>query len=64
MMNLFDNEQIIRTYARDIKREALMEKASLMLQKGKINLEEVGEYFPELSESDIKEIEAEIMQLV
>ena len=64
MMNLFDNEQIIRTYARDIKREALMEKASLMLQKRKINLEEVSEYFPELSESDIKEIEIEIMRLV
>ena len=64
MMSLFDDEQIMRTYARDIKRETLMEKASLMLQKGKINLEEVGEYFPELSESDIKEIEADIMQLV
>ena len=34
------------------------------VKKGKINLEEVGEYFPELSESDIKEIEADIMQLV
>lgn len=64
MMSLFDDEQIMRTYAKDIKREALMEKASLMLKKGKINIEEVNEYFPELLESDIKEIEDEIMQHV
>ena len=41
-----------------------MEKAMLMLQKGKINIDEVNEYFPELPESDIKELEAEIMQMV
>ena len=64
MMSLFDDEQIMRTYAKDIKRETLMEKAMLMLQKGKINIDEVNEYFPELPESDIKELEAEIVQLV
>jgi len=64
MMSLFDDEQIMRTYAKDIKRETLMEKAVLMLKKGKINIEEVNEYFPELLESDIKEIETEIMQHV
>ena len=64
MMSLFDDEQIMRTYAKDIKRETLMEKAMLMLQKGKINIDEVNEYFPELLESDIKELEAEIVQLV
>ncbi len=64
MMSLFDDEQIMRTYAKDIKRETLMEKAILMIKKGKINIDEVSEYFPELLESDIKEIEAEVMQLV
>ena len=63
-MSLFDDEQIMRTYAKDIKRETLMEKAILMIKKGKINIDEVSEYFPELLESDIKEIEAEVMQLV
>ena len=63
MMSLFDDEQIMRTYAKDIKRETLMEKAILMLKKGKINIDEVSEYFPELLESDIKEIESEVMQL-
>lgn len=61
MMSLFDDEQIMRTYAKDIKRETLMEKAILMLKKGKINIDEVSEYFPELLESDIKEIESEVM---
>ncbi len=63
MMSLFDDEQIMRTYEKDIKRETLMEKAMLMLKKGKINIDEVSEYFPELLESDIKEIESEVMQL-
>ncbi len=62
-MSLFDDEQIMRTYEKDIKRETLMEKAILMLKKGKINIDEVSEYFPELLESDIKEIESEVMQL-
>ncbi len=35
MMSLFDDEQIMRTYAKDIKRETLMEKAIFMLKKGK-----------------------------
>ncbi|MCM1162123.1 MAG: hypothetical protein NC412_12985 [Roseburia sp.] len=63
MMSLFDDEQIMRTYAKDIKRETLMEKATLMLKKGKIGIDEISEYFPELLESDIKEIEEKVMQL-
>ena len=63
MMSLFDDEQIMRTYAKDLAKEKLMEKAILMLKKGKMNMNEIGEYFPELLESDIKEIEAEIMQM-
>ncbi|MCM1113468.1 MAG: hypothetical protein NC399_09465, partial [Muribaculum sp.] len=63
MMSLFDDEQIMRTYAKDIKRETLMEKATLMLKKGKIGIDEISEYFPELLESDIREIEEKVMQL-
>jgi len=63
MMSLFDDEQIMRTYAKDIKRETLMEKATLMLKKGKIGIDEISEYFPELLENDIKEIEEKVMQL-
>ena len=64
MMSLFDDEQIMRTYEKDLKRETLMEKATLMLKKGKISIDEIREYFPELLEGDIKELEAEVMQLV
>lgn len=34
-MSLFDDEQIMKTYTKNIKREALLEKAMLMLKKGK-----------------------------
>ena len=64
MMSLFDDEQIMRTYEKDLKRETLMEKATLMLKKGKISIDEIREYFPELLEGDIKELEAEVVQLV
>ncbi|MEY8394114.1 hypothetical protein AALB64_04695 [Lachnospiraceae bacterium 45-P1] len=40
------------------------EKAALMLRKGKITAEEIREYFPELLESDIQELEAEFVPLV
>ena len=67
MMSLFDEEEIMKSYIRseryDAEREALMKKATLMLKKGKINIGEVREYFPEFLEEDIKELEAEVMQL-
>ncbi len=34
-----------------------------MLKDGKITIDEVSIYFPELLEDDIKEIEADVMQL-
>ncbi len=34
-----------------------------MLRKGKITAEEIREYFPELLESDIQELEAEFVPL-
>ncbi len=39
------------------------EKAKLMLRNGKISLDEMPIFFPELSDEDIKELEAEVMQL-
>ena len=38
-------------------------KSNTYVKKGKINIDEVSEYFPKLLESDIKEIEVGIMQL-
>lgn len=63
MMSLFDEEQIMKSFVRSEKYDLAKEKAALMLQKGKITAEEIREYFPELLESDIQELEAEFVPL-
>ena len=64
MMSLFDEEQIMRSFIKSEKYDLAKEKAILMLRDGKITIDEVSLYFPELFESDIKELEEEIVQLV
>lgn len=64
MMSLFDDEQIMRTYAKDIEKETARKKAKLMLSNGRIIREEMPVFFPEFTEEEAKEIEDEIMQLV
>ncbi|MCM1135479.1 MAG: hypothetical protein NC400_07870 [Clostridium sp.] len=67
MMSLFDEEEVMRSYIRSERYEAgqnkIREKAKLMLEKGKITIDEMSVFFPELSGEEIKEIEAEVMQL-
>ena len=60
MMSLFDDEQIMRTYAKDIKRETLMENAKHMLKMGKLTVEEIPVCYPDLTKDDAKEIEGNI----
>ena len=64
MMTLFNDEQIMRTYTKDIEKETARKKAKLMLSNGRITVEEMPVFFPEFTEEEAKEIEAEIMQLV
>lgn len=64
MMSLFDDEQIMRSFIKSERHDVAKEKALLMLQNGKITVDEISQFFPELIDSDIKELEAEIMQLV
>lgn len=68
MMSLFDDEQILKTYARDIKRETQKETerqtAKRMIEKGKMSLEEIADCVSSLSMEELKEIESEVMQLV
>ena len=45
-------------------REATIENARRLLKLGKIKIDEVSDCFPDLPDSDVKELEAEIMQLV
>ena len=64
MMSLFDEEQIMRSFIKSERHDLAREKAILMLKDGKITIDEVSVYFPELLENDIKEIEAEVLKLV
>ncbi len=64
MMSLFDDEQIMRTYAKDIAREADRATAERMIKDGEMSLEKIARYIPTLSMEELKEIEAEVTQLV
>ncbi len=63
MMSLFDEEQIMRTYAKDIEKETERKTAELLIRKGKMTLEEIADCVSSLSFDELKEIEAEVMQL-
>ena len=63
MMTLFDDEQVLEAYAEDIKNSEARETAERMIRKGKMSLEEIADYVPSLSFKELKELEAEIMQL-
>ncbi len=67
MMTLFDDEQILKAYAKDIEdnkeKETERKTAERMIKKGKMSLEEIADYVPSLSLDVLREIEAEIMQL-
>ena len=67
MMRLFDEEQIMKSFIKSERYEAaqdkVKEKAILMLEKGRISLEEIPIFFPELSDEEIAEIKARVIQL-
>ena len=67
MMTLFDDEQVLEAYAKDIDdnathREA-RETAKRMIKKGKMTLEEIADYVPSLPFDELRELETEVMQL-
>ena len=71
MMTLFDDEQILKAYVKDIEestarktaKEIARETAIQLIKKGKMSLEEIAECVPSLSIEELKELEVEIMQL-
>ena len=63
MMSLFDDEQIMRTYAKDMERETTKRNVITMIEKGRIKVEEVSDFFPELTSDDVEEIERAVMRL-
>lgn len=72
MMTLFDEDEIMKAYTRDIEenaerkgeRKAERKTAIQMIQKGKLSLEEIAEYVPSLSMEELKALEMEVMQAV
>ena len=63
MMSLFDEEQILKSFIKSERHDADVETAERMIKKGKMTLEEIADYIPSLSLGELKELEAEIMQL-
>jgi len=64
MMSLFDEEQIMRSFIRSERHDADRETAERMIKDGEMSLEKIARYLPSLSMEELKEIEAEVMQLV
>ncbi len=67
MMSLFDDEQIMKTYWKDMENTLAHKKdretAERMIKDGEISLEKIARYVPSLSMDELKELEAEAMQL-
>ncbi len=67
MMTLFDEEQILKAYTKDIENDAAYKEArktaERMMKKGKMSLEEIAEYVPALSVEELKKLEVEVMEL-
>ncbi len=64
MMSLFDEEQIMKMYANDIEKETERKTAERMIKKGKMTLEEIADCVSLLSLEELKELEAEMTELV
>lgn len=71
MMTLFDDEQILKAYAKDIEdstarktaRETARETAERLIKKGKMSLEDIADCVPSISLDELKEIEVEVTHL-
>ena len=63
MMTLFDDEQIMEAYEQDIRNSEARETAERMIKLGKMSLDEISVCVPALSLDELREIEAEVMQL-
>lgn len=67
MMTLFDDEQILKAYTKDIEdnkeRETERKTAERMVKVGKLSLDEISLCVPSLSLDELKELEAQVMQL-
>lgn len=63
MMSLFDEEQIMKSFIRSERHDEARETAERLIKKGKMSLEDIADCVQALSFDELKEIEAEVMQL-
>ncbi len=63
MMSLFDEEQIMKSFIKSERHDEARETAERLIKKGKMSLDEIAECVPTLSFDELKELEAEVMQL-
>ena len=71
MMTLFDDEQILKAYTKDIEdstareteKRTARETAERMIKMGKLSLDEIALYVPSIPLDELKQLETEIMQL-
>ena len=63
MLNLFDEEQIMKSFIRSERHDADRETAERLIKKGKMTLEDIAECVPSLTFDELRELEAEVMQM-
>ncbi len=63
MMSLFDEEQIMKSFIRSERHEEARETAERMIKMGKLSIDEIALCAPSLSLDELRELEAEVMQL-
>ncbi len=63
MMSLFEEEQILKSFIRSERHDEARETAERMIKDGEVSMGKIARYIPSLSMDELKEIEAEVMQL-
>ena len=66
MMTLFDDEQILKAYTKDIEdnkeKETEKNTAKRMIKMGKLSLDEISLCVPTLSLDELRKLETEVLQ--
>ena len=63
MMSLFDEEEIMKSFIKSERHDEALDTAKRLIRKGKMSLEDIADCVPSLSFDELKELEAEVMQL-
>ena len=63
MMSLFDEEQIMKSFIRSERHDEARETAERMIRDGELSLDKIAQYVPSLTMDELRELEAEIMQM-